>query len=37
MKKYARMLSTFEKTLKPKVNRRIHKDDGHIKMKGESY
>jgi len=37
VKKYARMLSTFEKTLKPTVKGRIHTDEVHIKVKGESY
>jgi transposase-like protein len=37
VKKYARMLSTFEKKLKPLVKGRIHTDEVHIKVKGESY
>lgn len=37
VKKYARMLSQFEKKLKPKVKGRIHTDEVHIKVKGEPY
>jgi len=37
VRKYARMLSTFEKKLKPKVKGRIHTDEVHIKVKGEPY
>ncbi|MGC9061084.1 MAG: hypothetical protein ACP5JR_07650, partial [Thermoplasmata archaeon] len=37
VKKYARLLSNFERKLKPKVKGRIHTDEVYVKVKGRSY
>ncbi|MDI6855618.1 MAG: hypothetical protein QMD21_02380 [Candidatus Thermoplasmatota archaeon] len=37
VRKYAELLSKFERKLKPKVKGRIHTDEVHVKVKGKSY